>query len=174
MVRRDKRRAKEPGRGISAASRAFLRLSEEGTAELDEHSRRKGVVALAMAALILLAVPLYWATGAFGSGGDEPVAVKSNSGPGSDEEEEDDSSGPGSDGDDDTPTDGETATGTTPNTGTSATGTANTATGTVTVPEGDQPGDDGAAETATGTTQGTGPSDTNTRNTDTGTKTKQD
>jgi hypothetical protein len=170
MLMRDKRRATEPGSGISAAPRAFLRLSEEGATELDERSSRKSVAALAMAFLILLAVPLYWATGAFGSGGDEPVAVKSNSGPGSDDEEEDDSSGPGSDGDDDTPTDGETATGTTPNTGASATGTANTATGTVT--EGDQPGDDSVSVTATGTTQGTGPSDTNTRNTDTGTKTK--
>ena len=47
---------------MSPAARAFLTLSDDGTAELDSRSTRKSAAALAIMFLVLLAAPLYWAT----------------------------------------------------------------------------------------------------------------
>jgi hypothetical protein len=172
MLKRDEGRARS-NPGVGPAPRAFMQLSADGAAELEETSPRRKAAAILLSFLVLLAVPFYLAAIAHGSGGDQPLAVKS-SGPGSGDDEDDDNSGsggnsgPGSgDDDDDTPT------GTTPNTGPSNTATNDTATGTNTAAE----SDDGVSTdqaTATGTTQGTGPSNTNTNNTATGTKTKND
>jgi hypothetical protein len=163
MLKRDEGRARSNPK-VGPAPRAFMQLSADGSAELEETSPRRKAAAILLSFLVLLAVPFYLAAMAHGSGGDQPLAVKSNSGPGSDDDDDEDSSGPGSDGDDD-----DTPTGTTPNTGPSNTATNDTATGTVTTT-----GADAQGATATGTTQGTGPSNTNTNDTATGTRTRND
>lgn len=163
MLKREEGRATET---LGAAPSAFLRLSDDGAAELEQQtSLRRRMVAILLAGLVLVAMPLWWVTSAQGSGGDNPVAVKSNSGPGGggnsgpgSGDDDEDNSGPGSGDDDDA-----TTTGTTATTGVSNTATNDTAATTT---------GDGSAVTATGTTTGTGPSNTNTNDTATGTKTK--
>ena len=67
----------DPG-GIGSAPRAFLQLSAQG-AELEdqEASAARRVIVCVLALLILIAVPLFWATG---GSGDTPLAFASNSG----------------------------------------------------------------------------------------------
>jgi hypothetical protein len=123
------KRNEEGEQRMGAAPSAFLRLSDEGTIELDERpaSARRAFAMLLMG-LVLLAAPLFWVTSA--QGADQPLAVKSgnsgsNSGPGSGDDDDPDNSGPGNaDDDDDDSVD--TPTGTTQGTGpsNSATNTA--------------------------------------------------
>lgn len=96
MLKRDSRKP------VPAAARAFSALQAEdamlpGGVSL---GRRSGAIALA--ALVLAAFPLYLAANAAGLIGDVPAALAkgSNSGPGGGGED-DDSSGPGGSGDDD-------------------------------------------------------------------------
>jgi hypothetical protein len=85
---------------INPAARAFLSLSGDGTAELDSRSTRKSAAALAIMFLVLLAAPLYWASHSQASANDQPLAVKSNSGPGGGDDDDDDSGGDDDDNDD--------------------------------------------------------------------------
>lgn len=81
---RDKKRDGAP---LGPATRAFLRLSA-GEAALEEEgpSRARRMLALALAGLILIAVPVIWAS--TGPGGDQAQAVTvKKSGPGSDDDE---------------------------------------------------------------------------------------
>ena len=73
-----KREEDRSGR-VGAAPSAFLHLSDEGAVELGEHqSPARRAFAVLLAGLVLVAVPLFWVNAA--QGGDQPVAVKSNSG----------------------------------------------------------------------------------------------
>ncbi len=98
------REDKRQGAALGPASRAFMRLSA-GEAALEEEgpSRARRLLALALAGLILIAVPLIWAS--TGPGGDQAQAVTvKKSGPGSDDDDE------GGSGDDDKDDDGSAAT----------------------------------------------------------------
>jgi hypothetical protein len=91
MSERDRR---APGEGrLGPASRAFLRMSEgEAALDSEEASRGRKLVALGLAVLALLTLPLLWL--ALGPGNDQAVAVVAG-------KSDDDSSGPGSGDDDD-------------------------------------------------------------------------
>jgi len=82
---------------VAPAARAFLALSSDGTAELETRSPRKTMGVMALMFLVLLAAPLYWAANAQSSDADQPLAVKSNSGPsgpgGGDDDDDDDAGG---------------------------------------------------------------------------------
>src|ERR671910_346957 len=74
------------GKPIGSAPRAFLQLSTQGVELEDERpSASRRAVAILLALMLLVAVPLFWASGA--GSGDVPTAVPSsnsgaNSGPG--------------------------------------------------------------------------------------------
>jgi hypothetical protein len=72
---------------IAARPQIFLTLAADGAAEpADQRSSARRLLTLAAIAVLLLTAPLYWATIAEGSEGQEPVAVVSKS---SDDESED-------------------------------------------------------------------------------------
>jgi len=89
---------------MNPAARAFLSLSDDGTAELDSRSTRKSAAALAIMFLVLLAAPLYWASHSQAHATDQTLAVKhdgGNSGPGGGDDNDDDDGDDG--GNDDNP-----------------------------------------------------------------------
>jgi hypothetical protein len=160
MSKRDRR---APGEGrLGPASRAFLQMSEgEAALESEEVSRGRKLVALGLAVLTLLAVPVLWFT--VGPGSDQAVAViagksddDDNSGPGGGDE---DNSGPGG-GDDSTGDDSVSVTA-------SATSTGNRETAGTT--RGEATTKDGTATTKRGSTRGTTRGEPSTRVTTTGT-----
>jgi hypothetical protein len=79
---------------MNPAARAFLSLSDDGTAELDSSSTRKSAAALAIMFLVLLAAPLYWVSHSQAHATDQTLAVKhddgGNSGPGGGDDDDDD------------------------------------------------------------------------------------
>jgi hypothetical protein len=95
MLKRDEGRARSAP-GVGPAPRAFMQLSADGAAELDEKSPRRKAAAILLSFLVLLAVPLYLAAMAQGSAGDQPLAVKSS-------DEDDDNEGQGGDDDNEGP-----------------------------------------------------------------------
>ena len=158
MLKREEERAERMG----AAPSAFLHLSDEGAVELDERpSPARRAFALFLTGMVLLAVPLYWASSS--QGADQPLAVKSGhsgsnsgSGSGDDGDDEPDNSGSGN-ADDDDSADSATATGTTANTGPSNTATNDTATGTHTGQnQGQGNGDDDSNDNTTNGQQSNG------------------
>jgi hypothetical protein len=163
MSERDRR---GPGEGrLGPASRAFLQMSEgEAALDSDEASKGRKLVALGLAVLALLALPLLWLT--LGPGNDQAVAViaaksdDDNRGPGSGDD--DDNSGPGG-GDDSTGDESASATA-------SATSRGNRETGGTT--RGEATTKDGTATTKRGdTTRGTTRGEPSTRVTTNGTST---